>query len=152
MTKKLLIIVSVLFALLFISTASFAVTHNPVNAIHNTTSGAIQGVNNAVHNTANNVRNSAHNVTHPNTGTTTHQGTTGTTTHQGTTGARTHLNTPNRVGTRYGTTRTAADTTPTTHTARTTANVVTWVVLGVAAVVIIGLIWFYASSDVRRDR
>lgn len=143
MTKKLLIIVSALFALLFISTASYATTntnHNAANVIHNTAAGAIQGTNNLIHNAVSGAENAMHN--NANTpGITNHAGTT-TTTHPNAT-------TTNRVATHYGTTRTATDA---TNNATRTTNMVTWVALGIAAVVIVGLVWYYSSNDVRRDR
>jgi hypothetical protein len=151
MTKKLFIIVSLLFSLLFISTVSLAnnnmdMNTNPVNNIRNTAAGAIEGTRNGIQNAAGAVTNMTNNLRgndDMNNGT---RNTTNSTLNNN--GGATNGATTNRAATNYRTTRTSAD----INNVRKTSNTITWVTLAIAAVVITGLVWYYATTDAKRDQ
>ena len=123
MKRKTLIILSILFALLFISTISFA-NNDIKDGVHSATDTVIDGASNlvndarkgvgAIENTVENGAKDIGNAIH----------------HDNTNG--------------YTTTRTA---TTGTTTNGMNSTLWTWVILAVAAVVIIGLIWYYASQN-----
>ncbi len=118
MKRKTLIILSILFALLFISTISFA-NNDIKDGVHSATDTVIDGASNlvndarkgvgAIENTVENGAKDIGNAIH----------------HDNTNG--------------YTTTRTA---TTGTTTNGMNSTLWTWVILAVAAVVIIGLIWY----------
>lgn len=148
MTKKLFIIVSLLFSLLFISTVSLAnnnMNTNSVNSIKNTATGAIGGTRNRIQNAAGSVTNMTNNLKgndnmNNNTGNTANS-------NFNNAGITTNGATDNRAATNYQTTRTSTD----IDNARKTSNTVTWVTLAIAAVVITGLVWYYVTTDAKRD-
>lgn len=123
MKKKTFIILSVLFAILLISTISFA-NNDIKNGVHSATDTVIDGASNlandarngvgAIENTVENgVKDIGNAMYHDNTG--------------------------------YTTTRTA--TTGTTTNNMNNGTLWTWVILAVAALVIIGIVWYYASQN-----
>ena len=139
MTKKLVLIISVVLAFLFI-TANIAFA---ANALHNAGERVSDGVHNAgaavggaVRGTVDNVQNAARRDGR-------HDGTHMTGVHH----TRTHTNPmgANRDG--YTATRTNAPFTAGTRT----ANIVTWSVIGVAALVIVSAVWYYAAHNSRRE-
>lgn len=128
MKRKTLIILSILFALLFISTISFA-NNDIKDGVHSATDTVIDGASNlvndarkgvgAIENTVENGAKDIGNAMH----------------HDNTNG--------------YTTTRTA---TTGTTTNGMNSTLWTWVILAVASVVIIGLIWYYASQNNHVDK
>lgn len=147
MLKKLFAIVSILLMLMFISNYAFAtntvknatnnVVNTAVNGAHNLTNDVKNGINNAsgtvqnaINGTSNGINNMTNNDTRNyNTGTTNSNYTTGTT-NSNYNATRTTGATPNTMG----------------------INATTWVILGVAGVIIVSLIWYYASQDVSKRR
>lgn len=128
MKRKALIILSILFALLFISTISFA-NNDIKDGVHSATDTVIDGASNLVNDARkgvgaieNTVENGAKDIGN----------------------AIYHDNTNG-----YTTTRTA---TTGTTTNGMNSTLWTWVILAVAAVVIIGLIWYYASQNNHVDK
>lgn len=128
MKRKTLIILSILFALLFISTISFA-NNDIKDGVHSATDTVIDGASNLVNDARkgvgaieNTVENGAKDIGN----------------------AIQHDNTNG-----YTTTRTA---TTGTTTNGMNSTLWTWVILAVAAVVIIGLIWYYASQNNHVDK
>ena len=124
MTKKLFLLVSIIFAFLFISSFSFA-ANTTANPVKDTVNGLTGGAANAVNHAANAA------------------GAAGT--------ARTHVANPaprasaNNTG--YTATRTTAGAIGIMNN-----NVITWVILAVAAIIIISLVWYYAVQDTDRRR
>lgn len=128
MKRKTLIILSILFALLFISTISFA-NNDIKDGVHSATDAVIDGASNLVNDARkgvgaieNTVEDGAKDIGN----------------------AMHHDNTNS-----YTTTRTA---TTVTTTNGMNSTLWTWVILAVAAVVIIGLIWYYASQNNHVDK
>lgn len=123
MKRKTFIILSILFAILFISTISFA-NNDIKDGVHSATDAVIDGASNlandarkgvgAIENTVEDGAKDIGNATH-------------------------HDNTNGYTATRTATTGT------TTNDMNSTLW--TWVILAVATVVIIGLIWYYASQN-----
>lgn len=128
MKRKTFIILSILFAILFISTISFA-NNDIKDGVHSATDAIIDGASNlandarkgvgAIENTVEDGAKDIGNAMH-------------------------HDNTN-----AYTTTRTA---TTGTTTNGMNSTLWTWVILAVAAVVIIGLIWYYASQNNHVDK
>ena len=128
MKRKALVVLFILFALLFISTISFA-NNDIKDGVHSATDAVIDGASNlvndarkgvsAIENTVENGAKDIGNAIH-------------------------HDNTND-----YTTTRTA---TTGTTTNGMNSTLWTWVILAVAAVVIIGLVWYYASQDNHVDK
>ena len=128
MKRKTLIILSILFALLFISTISFA-NNDIKDGVHSATDAVIDGASNLVNDARkgvgaieNTVENGAKDI-----------------------GNAIYLDNTNG----YTATRTA---TTGTTTNGMNSTLWTWVILAVAAVVIIGLVWYYASQDNHVDK
>ena len=124
MKRKTLIILSILFALLFISTISFA-NNDIKDGVHSATDAVIDGASNLVNDARkgvgaieNTVENGAKDI-----------------------GNAIHHDNTNGYTTTTGTTTNAMNST-----------LWTWVILAVAAVVIIGLIWYYASQNNHVDK
>ena len=128
MKRKTLIILSILFALLFISTISFA-NYDIIDGVHSATDTVIDGASNlvndarkgvgAIENTVENGAKDIGNAIH-------------------------HDNTNGYTATRTATTGTTTN--------GMNSTLWTWVILAVAAVVIIGLIWYYASQNNHVDK
>lgn len=128
MKRKTLIILSILFALLFISTISFA-NNDIKDGVHSATDAVIDGASNlvndarkgvgAIENTVENGAKDIGNAIH-------------------------HDNTNGYTATRTATTETTTN--------GMNSTLWTWVILAVAAVVIIGLIWYYASQNNHVDK
>lgn len=122
MKRKTLIILSILFAILFISTISFA-NNDIKDGVHSATDAVIDGASNlandarkgvgAIENTVENGAKDIGNAMH-------------------------HDNTNGYTATRTATTGTTTN--------GMNSTLWTWVILAVAAVVIIGLVWYYASQ------
>lgn len=128
MKRKTLIILSILFALLFISTISFA-NNDIKNGVHSATDAVIDGASNLVNDARKGVGAIENTVEN---------------------GAKDIGNAINRDNTNsYTTTRTA---TTVTTTNGMNSTLWTWVILAVATVVIIGLIWYYASQNNHVDK
>lgn len=128
MKRKTFIILSILFALLFISTISFA-NNDIKDGVHSATDAVIDGASNlvndarkgvgAIENTVENGTKDIGNAIH-------------------------HDNTNGYTATRTATTGTTTN--------GMNSTLWTWVILAVAAVVIIGLIWYYASQNNHVDK
>ena len=125
MKRKTLIILSILFALLFISTISFA-NNDIKDGVHSATDTVIDGASNLVNDARKGV------------------GAIENTVENGAKGIGNAIHHDNTNG--YTTTRTA-----TTGTTTNGMNSTLWI-LAVAAVVIIGLIWYYASQNNHVDK
>ena len=128
MKRKTFIILSILFAILFISTISFA-NNDIKDGVHSATDAVIDGASNLVNDARkgvgaieNTVENGAKDI-----------------------GNAIHNDNTNG----YTATRTA---TTGTTTNGMNSTLWTWVILAVAAVVIIGLIWYYASQNNHVDK
>lgn len=128
MKRKTLIILSILFALLFISTISFA-NNDIKDGVHSATDAVIDGASNLVNDARkgvgaieNTVENGAKDIGN----------------------AMHHDNTNGYTATRTATTETTTN--------GMNSTLWTWVILAVAAVVIIGLIWYYASQNNHVDK
>lgn len=128
MKRKTLIILSILFALLFISTISFA-NNDIKDGVHSATDTVIDGASNLVNDARkgvgaieNTVENGAKDIGN----------------------AMHHDNTNGYTATRTATTGTTTN--------GMNSTLWTWVILAVAAVVIIGLIWYYASQNNHVDK
>ena len=128
MKRKTLIILSILFAILFISTISIAnndikdgdhsATDTDIDGASNLANDARKGVG-AIENTVENGAKDIGNAMH-------------------------HDNTNGYTATRTATTGTTTN--------GMNSTLWTWVILAVAAVVIIGLIWYYASQNNHVDK
>ena len=127
MYKKSLIILSVFLAILCVSSLSFATANDVKNAINAGTNTVVDGVDRL----GTSVRNGIGNM------------------ENGIEGALNMNNTDNlqtaqssiSTGTNYNATRTAtAGTTGTT-------NMWVWVIVAIAAVAVIGLVWYYATTN-----
>ena len=128
MKRKTFIILSILFAILFISTISFA-NNDIKDGVHSATDAVIDGASNlandarkgvgAIENTVENGAKDIGNAMH-------------------------HDNTNGDTATRTATTGTTTN--------GMNSTLWTWVILAVAAVVIIGLIWYYASQNNHVDK
>ena len=133
MKKKSLLILSILFAILCICTVSFA-TNELKNGIHNVTDGVVDGLDNlgkdvrngvgAVENTIEDGVRNMGNAMDSNDNTTA----------------------PITGNNNYTATRTAATDATTTNTMN--SSLWTWIILAVAGIVIIGLVWYYATQNV----
>ena len=151
MTKRLLLVISVVFAVLFIGSVSFANTAEKItDGIHHASEKAAEGLENAGHAVKNSVTKTTDNI-----GNAFHDGmndvdhmSRNTNHRPGVHHTRTHINHhPN-----YRVTRTNAPYSgaPTNNTARIT----TWTVLAVVGITLIVLAWYMAarSSHGRGDR
>ena len=128
MKRKTFIILYILFAILFISTISFA-NNDIKDGVHSATDAVIDGASNlvndarkgvgAIENTVENGAKDIGNAIH-------------------------HDNTNGYTATRTATTGTTTN--------GMNSTLWTWVILAVAAVVIIGLIWYYASQNNHVDK
>ena len=128
MKRKTFIILSILFAILFISTISFA-NNDIKDGVHSATDAVIDGASNlandarkgvgAIENTVENGAKDIGNAMH-------------------------HDNTNGYTATRTATTGTTTN--------GMNSTLWTWVILAVAAVVTIGLIWYYASQNNHVDK
>ena len=130
MKKKSLLIVSVLLAILFISSISFA--NNEVkNDIHNATDTVVDGAENLAEDVRNGIGNAEDAIENGvrDAGTAI------------TDGANDMTRTDNSG---YTATRTTASDTTTNNTMNSTLW--TWIALAIAAVVIVGLVWYYATQ------
>ena len=143
MTKKIFLLVSIIFAFLFISSFSFAANTgaNPVkDAVNGLTGGAINGTTNLVQN----VTGGAANAVNHGANAAGAAGTAGT--------ARTPA--PAAAAPRtaanpgYTATRTSTDAAATVMN----TNMITWVILSVAAIIIISLVWYYAVQNTDRRK
>jgi len=142
MYKKSLILVSIIFCIICISTISFA-TDAVKNAVNGATNTVMDGVNslgsdvrtgignveNGIEGAINDMGNNMENNNNNND--TTNQ----TQTNNFDTGI---------TGTDYTATRTTADL---TGNATNTATTWVWIILAVSAVVIVGLVWYYATQN-----
>lgn len=136
MKKKSLIIVSVLLAILFISTVSFA--NNEIkNGVHNVTDGVIDGAENlgrdirsGVGTAENTIENGAKNIGNA------------------ITDGVNSVTRTNNAG--YTATRTTA--TGATNNTTMNSSLWTWIILAIAAVVIVGLVWYYAAQRNDNER
>jgi hypothetical protein len=128
MKRKTLIILSILFALLFISTISFA-NNDIKDGVHSATDTVIDGASNLVNDARKGV------------------GAIESTVENGAKDISNAIHHDNTNG--YTTTRTA---TTGTTTNGMNSTLWTWVILAVASVVIIGLIWYYASQNNHVDK
>ena len=128
MKRKTLIILSILFALLFISTISFA-NNDIKDGVHSATDAVIDGASNLVNDARKGV------------------GAIESTVENGAKDISNAIHHDNTNG--YTTTRTA---TTGTTTNGMNSTLWTWVILAVASVVIIGLIWYYASQNNHVDK
>lgn len=133
MKKKSLLILSILFAILCMCTISFG-TNELKNGIHNVTDSVVDGVENlgqdvrngvgAVENTIEDgVRNMGDAMDADNNTTATITG-----------------------NDNYTATRTTA--TDATNTNTMNSSLWTWIILAVAGIVIVGLVWYYATQNV----
>ena len=155
MTKKLLIMTLTVFAILFSSSYIFATTNlgntvrSSVNQSMNTVHNAGNAVTNATRTTVNHTGNALHNA---NAGGALHNGTSGL--HNGVTGTTTHNAnpvTPARTATApYTAARTNANL-PNNHWMGMSPTTWTWIILGIAAVVICSLVWYYGSRYETRN-
>lgn len=128
MKKKTFIVLSILFALLLISTLSFA-NNDVKNDVHSATDTVIDGVSNLANDARkgvgaieNTIEDGAKDIGN----------------------AIYHDNTNGYTATRTATTGTTTN--------GMNSTLWTWVILAVAAVVIIGLVWYYASQDNHVDK
>ena len=128
MKRKTFIILSILFAILFISTISFA-NNDIKDGVHSATDAVIDGASNLANDARkgvgaieNTVENGAKDIGY----------------------AMHHDNTNGYTATRTATTGTTTN--------GMNSTLWTWVILAVAAVVIIGLIWYYASQNNHVDK
>ncbi len=142
MKKRIFILVSILFSVLFINTFCFATTPTPANlqdagnSIKNTAQDAGNNVKNAAQDTGNNIKNGIQNL-----GNDVREGIqNGENAVENT--AKDMTNNGNNTNDGYNAVRTA-----TTGNANTGNTVWTWVILAAIAIVIIGLIWYYASQN-----
>lgn len=146
MKSKLLIIFSIILAILFISTISFA-NNDVKNGIHSATDTMVDGVSNLANDVRSGVR-TAENVIEDgakNLGNAISDGAQdlGNTVSDG-------INDVDRTITDndgYTTTRTATGTTSNTMN----SSLWTWIILAVAAVIIVGLVWYYAAQTENRN-
>ncbi len=127
MKRKTLIILSILFALLLISTLSFA-SDDVKNGVHSATDTVIDGASNLANDARKGVGAIENTIED---------------------GAKDIGNAVFNDNTDYTATRTA---TTGTTTNGMNSTLWTWVILAVAAVVIIGLVWYYASQDNHVDK
>lgn len=138
MCKKSLIILSIFFCALFISTISFATTSNIKSTINNGTNAVVDGVNKLgsdVRNGVGAVENGIEDAftdddnmaNNNNNNDATIQSATSTRTQNG------------YVSTRAGDTANA--------NATDTNTIWVWIVLIIAAIVVIGLVWYYSTQD-----
>lgn len=131
MTKKLLILLSLFFCILFVSTVCFATAD--INNIGNTVRDGIQSTEDSLENTFrmnnNTDRTNADNAS-----------------------SITDTNTDvNNVGgqttTDYTATRTAADDATGATTGFMGSTAWTWIVLAIVAIIVIALVWYYANQN-----
>ena len=146
MYKKTLILVSIIFCIICISTFSFA-----TDAVKNAMNGATNTVMDGVNSLGSDVRTGVGNL---------ENGIEGAINDMGDNGENNDNNTENNndtenqtttdnfdtrmTGTDYTATRTTADLTGTTAN---TATTWVWIILAVSAVVIVGLVWYYATQN-----
>ena len=143
MTKKLFLLVSILFAFLFISSFSFAAntTTNPIkDTVNGLTGGAINGTTNLVQDVTGGAANAVNHAANA-------AGTAGT---AGTARTPTAHTAPRALANNAG--YTAARTATPGATGIMNNNIITWVILAVAAVIIMSLVWYYAVQDTDRRR
>ena len=139
MLKKSLIILSVVCALLFISTLSFAVTSNDVkNGISNVTDTVVDGAANL----GNDVRNGVGTVENGINGAVRNIGDNNNTNNNA-------LN--NQPNNNYNATRTSAGMTTQTNTGFGNTTLWTWLILAVIGIVIVALVWYYGSQNINNN-
>ena len=127
MKRKSFIILSILFALLFISTLSFA-NNDIKDGVHSATDTVIDGASNLANDARKGVGAIENTIED---------------------GAKDIGNAVFNDNNDYTATKTA---TTETTTNGMNSTLWTWVILAVAAVVIIGLVWYYASQDNHVDK
>lgn len=130
MRKKLILIVSILFAILFISSISFA-NNDVKNGIHGVTDSIVDGterlgddVRNGISNAEDTVENGARDI--------------GTAVSEG---AKDMTQT---AGNGYSAVRTTAADVTTSNT--TNSSLWIWLTLAIAAVIIVALVWYYGTQ------
>ena len=124
MKRKTFIILSVLFAILFMSTVSFA-NNDIKNGVHSATDTVIDGASNLANDARKGVGAIENTIED---------------------GAKNIGNAMYSDNTGYTATRTATTGT-TSNNMMNNGTLWTWVILAVAALVIIGLVWYYASQN-----
>lgn len=138
MYKKSLIVLFVFFAVLFVSSFSFANVNDVKNTVNNGTDAVIDGVDRLGSSVRNGIGNAENSISDALT--------------MDNNMANTNTNNNNMqtaqssiaTGNGYDVTRTAtAGTTDTT-------NIWVWIALAVAAVVIVGVVWYYVSDNNNR--
>ena len=135
MSKKLLFIIGFTIAVMFAFLVPFClgtdgdnVMNDAVNGVRNTVGGAENVIEGAVKDTTNGIKSTTNTMEN---------------------GANNTIN--NNIA--YSANRTA--TTTTTDTANfmgMSANMWTWLILGISAIVIIALVWYYSNQVSRTDR
>lgn len=125
MKRKTLVVLFILFALLFISTVSFA-NNDIKDGVHSATDTVIDGASNLANDARKGVGAIENTIED---------------------GAKNIGNAVFNDNADYTTTRTAT----TMNNTNNMSNTWTWVILAVAAVVIVGLIWYYIAQNNHTD-
>jgi hypothetical protein len=127
MTKKLLILLSLFFCILFVSTVCFATVD--INTVGNTVRDGVKATENAIGNTAGGISNGVTQMGNDASSITDTNRTDG-----------------GQTTTDYTATRTATDG-GTDATGFMGSTAWTWVILAIVAIIIIALVWYYANQN-----
>ena len=141
MIKKSILIISIFCIMLMFGTATLAANTHTNNAITNTMHNAGNAVTNGAHTMGNTINNGVHNAGNALSGAIGNTTNAGTRTTTGNAGVRTTTGAYPGTANSYTATRTGV------FTPGTTANIWTWAIVGITAVIIGGLVWYYVATN-----